>query len=138
MLATLSHRVQALEADQILSQIIGLYERGLKALDEAEGFAADGDKAKAIPALIREARANLEVMAKVSIALNDAQGTEPTKVENDLETEIRAALQQRREVADRSPGSDSASEGNSQALDAALALPSGNGVVVDAEVVLDD
>jgi hypothetical protein len=97
MLATLATRVDALEADQILSQIISLYERGLKALDDAESMSHDADRAKAIPALIREARANLETMAKVSVALNDQRGTETVEVVNTLQSEIEQALRRRRD-----------------------------------------
>lgn len=87
-------RIDALEADQLMAQIVKLYERNLEALNRAESMASDADFAKAVPALIREARANLETMTKVSITLADTQ-TEPTAVSNELASMIHAALERR-------------------------------------------
>lgn len=91
-LATFGTRVNALEADQILAQVLQLYERTLKALDEAESFAADTDKARAVPSLIREARQTLETLTKVSVQLADAADSGTQTVGNELEAEIRASL----------------------------------------------
>lgn len=141
MLATLATRVQALEADQILNQIIRLYERSLTALDKAESYASDSDQAKAVPALIREARANLEVMAKVSVALNDAASNRPTEVvENTLEAEIREALKKRTEQAAVAATSANVSPGHHSVTEAdytgARALPAPEDTdVAEAEIV---
>lgn len=95
-LATFATRVNALEADQILGQVLALYERGLQALSEAEAFTHDADKAKAIPALLRESRANLEAMTKVSVMLSQGEANEPVHVSSEVGKLIEEALRRRR------------------------------------------
>lgn len=117
-LATLATRIDALGADAILGAIVRLYERGLETLAKAESSWDEANQAKAIPALIRESRANLDAMARVSIALADARDNDVVVVENTLERDIAAALAARRVREDVSPGGNSTSPRISQALNA--------------------
>lgn len=126
-LRSFATRVDALEADQLMAQIMKLYERNLESLDRAESMAADSDFAKAVPALIREARANLETLAKVSVVLADTQ-TEPTVVTNELATMIHEALERRSLGA--GPSKQAASTHGPTA-------PAEDEDIVDAEVVTD-
>lgn len=131
MLATLAHRVDALEADVILAQLVHLYERGLEALSDAESMSQDSDRAKAVPALIREGRANLEALAKVSIALSDARSTQTVSVENTLQAEISEALAELRHEQGKGAGDNSATQTPSPAQ---VALAPGE-AIDDAEIV---
>lgn len=96
LLAQLGQRVGVLEADQVMAQMVQLYEAALTNLGNAERLVLNGDPATitATAGAIREARRTLESMAALSIKMRQAEMTQPgqpVQVKN-LGDEIGKAL----------------------------------------------
>lgn len=102
LLVSLSSRVQAFEHDEILGQVVGLYERSLELLAQAESRLMIDHRPSALSAAtrsIREARQTVELMAKLSVAMRDEEKQAAQSVENTaniaLDEAIDAALKRR-------------------------------------------
>jgi hypothetical protein len=96
LLAQLGQRIGVLEADQVMAQMVQLYEAALKNLGRAEQLVmtADPSTITATAGAIREARRTLESMAALSIKMRQAemqQPGQPVQVKN-LGDEIAVAL----------------------------------------------
>lgn len=134
LLSSLTARVQAFEADEIMGQVVGLYERSLELLGVAEARLLADHRPAALSAAsraIREARGTVELMAKLSIAMRDEENRKATQVENtvdiDLDRAISDALARR--------GTAPQGERAHASTPALLALPAG---IEDAEIVVDE
>jgi heterodisulfide reductase subunit A-like polyferredoxin len=108
VLASMAERIGVLESDQLLAQTLGLYERTLELLADAESNVARAvhpvDRARALAAAtgaIRETRHVLDTLAKVNlIARQELSAAErpdsiAENVRADLDEEIAERLRRR-------------------------------------------
>lgn len=137
LLASLSTRIEALETDQVLAQVIGLYERSMELFAIAEARLASDHRPSAISAAaraMREARANVELLAELSVTLRDERNAESAQAESVVNLALDEAISEALKRRGMTPQGERAhaSEG------AQLALPpSHDEDIAEAEIVND-